>query len=99
MYISRKINRIFVAFAVIAMVPGYRMGENVYKEVFTTAVYGRSLELYVYPPNWQGKLAGAVTALLVFVMVVVVLRLSLKLAMTILGKFKSNRGMQTDFPS
>ena len=98
MYISRRINRIFVAFAVIAMIPGYHIGENVYKEMFRTAVYGRSLELYVYPPDWQGKLAGAAIALLVFVMVLVGLRLSFKLSMNILAKFKSNRDMQTDFP-
>ena len=98
LYISRRINRIFVAFAVIAMIPGYHIGENVYKEMFRTAVYGRSLELYVYPANWQGKLVGAAVALLVFFVVLVGLRLSLKLSLTVLAKFKGNRDMQTDFP-
>jgi len=52
MYISRRINRILVVPAVIAMVPSYPIGENVYKEMFRTAVYGKSLELYFYPLDW-----------------------------------------------
>jgi hypothetical protein len=38
MYISRRINRIFVVPAVLAMVPSYPIGEIVYKEMFRTAV-------------------------------------------------------------
>ena len=85
--------------AVIVMFPSYPVGENIYKEMFRTAIYGKSLELYVYPPDWQCKLAGAATALLAFVMVLVWLRVSLKLAMGIFGKFKRNWDKHTDSPS
>ena len=99
MYISRRINRIFLVPAVLAMVPSYPIGENVYKEMFRTAVYGKSLELYFYPPDWQCQLAGAATALLAFAIVFFALRGLLKLAMLISNRFKSNRNKPSEYPS
>jgi hypothetical protein len=99
MYISRRMNRIFLVPAVIAMVPSYPIGENVYKELFRTAVYGKSLELYSYPPNWQCQLAGAATALLVFAVVFFTLRGLLKLAMSISHRFRSNQSKPSEYPS
>ena len=99
MYISRKINRIIVAIAVMAMVPGYPIGENVYKEMFRTAVYGKSLELYFYPPDWQGKLAGAAAALIAFAIVFFSLRGLLKFAMSMSSRIKSNENNPSEYPS
>ena len=99
MYISRRINRILLVPAVIVMVPSYPIGENGYKEMFRTAVYGKSLELYSYPPDWQCKLAGAAAALLVFALVFFGLRGLLKLAMLMASRFKSNQNNPSEYPS
>ncbi|MGD8529575.1 MAG: hypothetical protein PVG97_01250 [Syntrophobacterales bacterium] len=99
MYISTKINRILVVPAVMAMVPSFSMGANVYKEMFRTAVYGKSLELYFYPPDWQCKLAGAAAALLAFAIVFFSLRGLVKLAMVMSSRFKSNQTNPSEYPS
>jgi hypothetical protein len=99
MYISRKINRILVVPAVLAMVPSYPIGEIVYKEMFRTAVYAKDFELYSYPPNWQCQLAGAVTALIVFAVVFFGLRGLLKLAILMSSRFKSNQVEPSEYPS
>ena len=99
MYISRRINRIFVVPAVLAMVPSYPIGEIVYKEMFRTAVYAKSFELYSYPPEWQCQLAGAATALLAFAIVFFGLRGLLKLAILMSSRFKSNQGRPSEYPN
>ena len=99
MYISRTMNRIFLVPAVIAMVPSYPIGENIYKEMFRTAVYGKSLELYSYPPDWQCQLAGVATALLAFAIVFFALRGLLKVVMTISGRFKPSQNKPGEYPS
>jgi hypothetical protein len=99
MYISRRINRRLVVPAVMAMVPSFSMGGNVYKEMFRTAVYGKSLELYFYPPDWQCKLAGAAAALLAFAIVFFSLRGLVKLAMVMSSRFKSNETNPSEYPS
>ena len=99
MYISRRINRILLVIAVMVMLPSYPIGENVYKEMFRTAVYGKSLELYFYPPDWQCKLAGAATALLAFAIVFFSLRGLLKLAMSMSSRIKSNQNNPSEYPS
>jgi len=81
------------------MIPSYPIGENVYKEMFRTAVYGKSLELYSYPPDWQCQLAGAAAALLAFAIVFFALRGLLKLAMLISKRFKSNQNKPSEYPS
>ena len=99
MYISRRMNLIFVVPAVLAMVPSYPVGENVYKEMFRTAVYGKSLELYSYPPDWQCQLAGVAAAMLAFAVVFFGLRGLLKLAMLMSSRFKSNQNRPSEYPS
>ena len=99
MYISRRINRILVVSAVMAMVPSYPIGESVYKEMFRTAVYGKSMELYFYPPDWQCKLAGAAAALLAFAIVFFSLRGVLKLAMCMFSRIKSHQNNPSEYPS
>ena len=99
MYISRRINRILVVIAVMAMVPSYPIGENVYKEMFRTAVYGKSLELYFYPPDWQCMLSGAAAALLTFALVFCSLRGLVKLAMVMTSRIKSNQNNPSEYPS
>jgi hypothetical protein len=99
MYISRRINRIFVVPAFLAMVPSYPIGEIVYKEMFRTAVYAKNFELYSYPPDWQCQLAGAATALIAFVIVFFTLRGLQKLAMLLSSRFKSNQNRPIDYPS
>lgn len=99
MYISRRINRIFVVIAFLAMVPSYPIGEIVYKEMFRTAVYAKSFELYSYPPDWQCQLAGAATALLAFAIVFFALRGLLKLAILMSSRFKSNQNRPSEYPS
>jgi len=99
MYISRRINRIFVVPAVLAMIPSYPVGENVYKEMFRTAVYGKSLELYSYPPDWQCRLAGVAAAILAFAVVFFGLRGLLKMAMLMSSRFKSNQNRPGEYPS
>jgi hypothetical protein len=99
MYISRRINRILVVPAVLAMVPSYPIGEIVYKEIFRTAVYAKNFELYSYPPNWHCQLAGAATALLTFVVVFFVLRGLLKLVILVSSRFRPSRVKPSDYPS
>jgi hypothetical protein len=99
MYISRRINCIFVVPAVIAMVPSYPIGEIVYKEMFRTAVYAKSFELYSYPPDWQCQLAGAATALLAFAIVFLALRGLLKLTTLLSSRFKSDQNRPSEYPS
>jgi len=99
MYISRRINRIFVVLAFLAMVPSYPIGEIVYKEMFRTAVYAKSFELYSYPPDWQCQLAGAAAALLAFAFVFFGLRGLLKLAILTSSRFKSNQSRPSEYPS
>jgi hypothetical protein len=99
MYISRKINRILVMPAVLAMLPSFPIGEIVYKEMFRTAVYAKSFELYSYPPDWQCQLAGAATALLAFALVFFALRGLLKVAILLSSRFKSNHHKPSESPS
>lgn len=99
MYISRRINRILIVPAVLAMVPSYPIGEIVYKEMFRTAVYAKNFELYSYPPGWQCKLAGAATAVIVFAVVFFALRGLLKLAIFVSTRFKSNQVKPSVHPS
>ena len=99
MYISRRMNRIFVVPAVLAMVPSYPIGEIVFKEMFRTAVYAKSFELYSYPPDWQCQLAGAATALLVFAVIFFGLRGLLKLDMLTSTRFKSTQNRPSEYPS
>ncbi len=99
MYISRRINRIFVVPAVLAMIPSYPIGEIVYKEMFRTAVYAKSFELYSYPPEWQCQLAGAATALLTFAIVFFALRGLLKLTTLLSSRFKSYQKRPSEYPS
>ena len=99
MYISRRMNRIFVVPAVLAMVPSYPIGEIVFKEMFRTAVYAKSFELYSYPPDWQCQLAGAATALLVFAVIFFGLRGLLKLVMLTPSRFKPTQNRPSEYPS
>ena len=99
MYISRRINRILIVPAVLAMVPSFPIGEIVYKEMFRTAVYAKDFELYSYPPDWQCQLAGAATALIAFAVVFFVLRGFLKLALLLSSRFKSNQVKPSEYPS
>jgi hypothetical protein len=99
MYISRRINRILMVSAAMAMVPSYPIGESVYKEMFRTAVYGKSMELYFYPPDWQCKLAGVAAALFAFAIVFFSLRGLLKLAMLMFSRFKADQNSPSEYPS
>jgi len=67
--------------------------------MFRTAVYGKSLELYFYPPEWQCQLAGAATALLAFATVFFGLRGLLKFGMLMASRFKSNQNNPSEHPS
>jgi hypothetical protein len=99
MYISRRINRILIVPAILAMVPSFPIGEIVYKEMFRTAVYAKDFELYSYPPDWQCQLAGAATAVLVFAVVFFALRGLLQLSLFLSGRFKSNQVKPSESPS
>ena len=74
MSVRETLNRLFVVPAAMAMIPSFTAGEAVYKELFSTTVYGRSLELTSHPPEWQCKLAGTLVALLAFFIVLSGLR-------------------------
>ncbi|MBT8407231.1 MAG: hypothetical protein KJP05_07225 [Deltaproteobacteria bacterium] len=69
MRVTETLNRIFIVPAAMAMIPSFSAGAVVYKELFSTTVYGRSLELISYPPDWQCKLAGTLVALLSFLII------------------------------
>ena len=99
MYISRRINRILIVPAVLAMVPSFPIGEIVYKEMFRTAVYAKDFELYSYPPDWQCQLGGAAAAVLAFAVVFFALRGLLKLALLVSSRFKSNQVKPSAYPS
>lgn len=98
MYLSRRINRILIVPAVLAMVPSYPIGEIVYKEMFRTAVYAKNFELYSYPPEWQCKLAGAATAVIAFAIVFFALRGLLKLAILVSSRFRSSQVKPSEYP-
>ena len=74
MSVTETLNRLFIVPAAMAMIPSFTAGAAVYKEMFRTTVYGRSLELISYPPDWQCKLAGTLVALLSFLIVLTSLR-------------------------
>jgi hypothetical protein len=74
MNLIRGLNRILIVPAAIAMVPSFTAGSGVYRELFRTVVYGKSLELVSYPPDWQCTIAGAVTALISFLLILTGLR-------------------------
>ena len=97
MYISRRINRILIVPAVLAMVPSYPIGEIVYKEMFRTAVYAKNFELYSYPSDWQCKLAGAATALIAFAVVFIALRGLLKLVILVSSRFRSSQVKASEY--
>jgi hypothetical protein len=99
MYISRRINRILVVPAVLAMVPSYPIGEIVFKEMFRTAVYAKNFELYSYPPDWQCQLAGAATAFITFAVVFFALRVLVKLTLLLSSRYKSNQVEPSEYPS
>jgi hypothetical protein len=99
MYVSRKINRILVVPAVLAMIPSFPIGQMVYKEMFRTEVYAKSFELYSYPPDWQCQLAGAAASLLVFAIVFFAMRGLSKLVMLLSSRFKSNQNRPSEYPS
>lgn len=98
MYISRRVNRILIVPAVLAMVPTYPIGEIIYKEMFRTAVYAKNFELYSYPPDWQCKLAGVATALIAFAVVFFTLRALLKLAILVSSRFRSSQVKPSEYP-
>ena len=99
MYISRRINRILIVPAVLAMVPSFPIGEIFYKEMFRTAVYAKDFELYSYPPDWQCQLAGAATALIIFAVAFLALRGLVKLTLLLSSRFKSNQVEPSEYPS
>ena len=99
MYLSRRINRICLVVAVIAMVPFYPIGESVYQEMFRISVYAKSIELYAYPPDWQCQLAGGVTAMFVSAVVFLALRGLAKLTIVMSGRFKPNHERPGEYPS
>ena len=74
MTFRKVLNRLFVVVAAVATVPGFLVGSDAYKEMFRTVVYGKSLKIIFYPPDWQCKIAGAGAALFCFLLVVVSLR-------------------------
>ena len=85
--------KVFTAISVvsagIAMVPGFLVGRDTYNEMFRTEVYGKSLILISYPPDWQCKIAGAVAALLCFLLVLLSLRGLASLTVWVFGGFGS----------
>jgi hypothetical protein len=99
MYISRRINLKLVVLAVLAMIPGFPIGQVVYKEMFRTEVYAKSFKLYSYPPDWQCQLAGAAASLLVFAIVFFAMRGLSKLVMLLSSRFKSNQNRPSEYPS
>ena len=88
MTVTETINRLFIIPASMAMIPGFTAGAAVYKEMFSTTVYGRSLELTSHPPEWQCKLAGTLVALLAFFIVLSVLRALTRLTTRIMFRLR-----------
>ena len=88
MSVTEALNRLFIIPAAMAMIPSFTAGAAVYKELFRTTVYGRSLELISYPPDWQCKLAGTLAALLSFLIVLASLRALSRLTTRIVLRFR-----------
>ena len=88
MSVTEALNRLFIIPAAMAMIPSFTAGEAVYRELFRTTVYGRSLELISYPPDWQCKLAGTLAALLSFLIVLASLRALSRLTTRIVLRFR-----------
>jgi hypothetical protein len=88
MSVTETLNRLFIVPAAMAMIPSYTAGAAVYKELFCTTVYGRSLELISYPPDWQCILAGTLVALLSFLIVLSGLRAVTRLTTRIMLRLR-----------
>jgi len=88
MSVTETLNRLFIVPAAMAMIPSYTAGAAVYKELFRTTVYGRSLELISYPSDWQCILAGTLVALLSFLIVLSGLRAVTRLTTRIMLRLR-----------
>ena len=88
MTVTETLNRLFIVPAAMAMIPSFTAGAAVYKELFSTTVYGRSLELISYAPDWQCKLAGTLVALFSFLIVLSCLRALTRLATRIMLRLR-----------
>lgn len=88
MNVTETLNRLFIVPAAMAMIPSFTAGAAVYKELFRTTVYGRSLELISYPPDWQCQLAGTLAALLSFLIVLCGLRALTRLTARIMLRLR-----------
>jgi len=88
MSVTETLNRLFIVPAAMAMIPSYTAGAAVYKELFRTTVYGRSLELISYPSDWQCILAGPLVALLSFLIVLSGLRAVTRLTTRIMLRLR-----------
>ncbi len=93
MNLRRGLNQFFILPAAMVMVLSFTAGSAVYRETFRTVVYGKSLELVSYPPDWQCATAGAVTALISFLIVLSGLRglAGLTLRLTERFRLKTNK--------
>ena len=80
------------------MIPGFLVGTDIYKERFRTEIYGKSLTLISFPPDWQCKLAGLAVALLSFLTVLLCLRGLLSLIVWVLSGFRSRDDKATKVP-
>jgi hypothetical protein len=99
MDITKGLNRIFIIPAAIAMIPAFTAGSAVYKELLRTTVYGKSLELTSYPPDWQCTLAGAAAALIAFLMLLAGFRGFMRFTSRIIGKLKGRSRKYSDYPN
>ena len=99
MDITKGLNRIFIIPAAIAMIPAFSAGAAVYKELLSTTVYGKSFELTSYPPDWQCTLAGAVAALIAFLLLLSCFRGFTRFTSRIIGKLKARLKKHSDYPN
>lgn len=99
MNIRKWIHRAFVVTAVMAAIPGFLIGTDIYRERFRTEIYGKSLELTSYPPDWQCKIAGAAAALLFFLIVLLCFRNLLSLMTWVFGGFRRRDRKAPEVPN
>jgi hypothetical protein len=99
MDLRKTISRLVVVPAAAAILPSFAVGVAAYRQAFRRAVYGRRFEVIAYPPDWQCALAGAVVALIAFLVVLFGLRALVNLGFRITAGAASRKSKPPEYPS
>jgi hypothetical protein len=99
MDLRKTLSRLVVVPAAAAILPAFAVGVAAYRQAFRKAIYGRRFEVIAYPPDWQCALAGAVAALVAFLIVFFLFRGLVNLGFRITAGAASRKGKPPEYPS